>query len=259
MKKWYCVALFNLVVLALLGLLLRYKTNFPLPFIEQKNLLHAHSHFAFNGWISFILQLIILQEFTNGYTKSSRFWDRLFAASTLTNYAMIAAFAAVGYAGISIALSTLALWLSYLFVFKIYKSINRESRSDLSLSFLKASLFFLFLSSFGPYALAVIIANKSPHQYWYHNALYFFLHFQYNGWFTFAVLGLLVKRLEKSTTFDRKSATALFLSACNYLHSVVSAYITVAPSSYCNYYHQYSNCSSANRFFIFPDKIAYTQ
>jgi hypothetical protein len=210
MKKWYYVALFNLVVLAFLGLVLRYKINFPLPVFQQENLLHAHSHFAFNGWISFVLQLLILEEFTDDYRASTKFWNRFLILSTIINYAMIVSFAWVGYAGISIVLSTVALWLSYAFAYKIYKTIPVESKTRISTKFMKASLFFLLLSSIGPYALAIVIATKSSHQYWYHNALYFFLHFQYNGWFTFAILAFLFRKLEQSTTFNIKHANWFF-------------------------------------------------
>lgn len=210
MKKWYQIALFNLVVLAFLGLILRYKINFPLEIFQQKNLLHAHSHFAFNGWAGFLLQVLILNEFTNDYKISTKFWDRFFLISTLINYAMIISFAWTGYSVISITLSTASLWLSYIFAYKIYKTIAAEQNNKISILFIKASLFFLLLSSLGPYALAIIIASKSTHQYWYHNALYFFLHFQYNGWFTFAVLAFLMKKLEKNHLFDSRYASTFF-------------------------------------------------
>ena len=210
MLKWYRVALFNLVVLAFLGLVLRYKIIFNLSFVEQKNVLHAHSHFAFNGWISFLLQALILHQFTTGYANEPRFWNRFFVASTIVNYAIIISFAWVGYAGISIILSTAALWLSYIFVYKIYKILPATKERKVSVSFLKGSLFFLVLSSAGPYALAIIIAIKSPHQYWYHNALYFFLHFQYNGWFTFAVLSFLFQKIESSYSIQNKKGNIFF-------------------------------------------------
>jgi hypothetical protein len=210
MKKWYSLSLFNLVVLALLGLILRYKINFPLPFLKQENLLHAHSHFAFNGWISFLLQVLIVDEFTDDYKKSKKFWDRFLAASTIVNYAMIISFASQGYGAISIALSTVALWLSYLFAYRIYKSLSAAKSKKVSIAFVKGSLFFLLLSSLGPYALAIIIATKAGGSYWSHNALYFFLHFQYNGWFTFAVLAFLVEKLETSAAYNIKQARTFF-------------------------------------------------
>jgi hypothetical protein len=211
MKRWYSIALFNLVVLALLGLTLRYKINFPLPFIKQENLLHAHSHFAFNGWVSFLLQLLLLGEYTNDYQQSTKFWESFFIASTVVNYAMIISFAWTGYSGISIALSTAALWLSYVFSYKIYKTLPEKDSEKVSTQFVKASLFFLLLSSLGPYAVAIIMALKIPDPYVSHNALYFFLHFQYNGWFTFAVLSFLLKKLEESATYNLKYARNFYL------------------------------------------------
>src|SRR4051812_24987153 len=123
MKKWFQLGLFNLFILAFLGLLLRYKMVFSLPFIEYTNLLHAHSHFAFNGWISFTLQLLILQEFTGDYKTRKRFWNKFFLISAVLNYAMIITFAATGYGAFSISISTVGLFLSYIFCYKVYKAI----------------------------------------------------------------------------------------------------------------------------------------
>ncbi len=211
LKRWYRVALFNLFVLTLLGLVLRYKINFTLPFIEQKNLLHAHSHFAFNGWISFLIQLLILDYFTDDYAKREKFWNRYFIASTIVNYAMIISFAWQGYGLFSIAFSTIALWLSYAFVYRILISIPVSNKNKISVWFIKASLFFLTLSSLGPYLLAYIIANENQHQYPYHNALYFFLHFQYNGWFLFAVMGFLIRKLEDQKNYSIRNAKWFFV------------------------------------------------
>jgi hypothetical protein len=211
MRKWYQVALFNLLVLTLLALIIRYKINFPLSFLEQKKLLHAHSHFAFNGWVSFLLQLLILEHFTEDYQRSRRFWNRFFLWSTIINYGMIISFALQGYAPISIALSTIGIILSYVFCFKIYRSLQRGYKQVISRSFVKASLLFLVLSSFGTYALAAVIATKNAHTFWYHNSLYFFLHFQYNGWFTFAVMGFLFKKMESAEGFNAKYARIFFI------------------------------------------------
>ena len=120
MKKWYQLALLNLVVVTILGLILRYKINFSLPLLEHKNILHAHSHFAFNGWIGFLLQLLIVDRFTDDYESRKKQWDRFFTISTVVNYAMIVAFAWKGYTGISIFFSTASLWLTYFFSFKIF-------------------------------------------------------------------------------------------------------------------------------------------
>ena len=45
----------NLAIVALLGVIMRYKILYPLPFVDQKKFLHAHSHFAFSGWVTLAL------------------------------------------------------------------------------------------------------------------------------------------------------------------------------------------------------------
>ena len=44
---WFRIAVFNLLLA--FGVLLRYKIAYSLPFMQQKHMLHAHSHFAFTG------------------------------------------------------------------------------------------------------------------------------------------------------------------------------------------------------------------
>ena len=46
-KEFFIKAgLINLTLVALIGALMRYKIGFEFPFFNQKNLLHAHSHYA---------------------------------------------------------------------------------------------------------------------------------------------------------------------------------------------------------------------
>ena len=59
-KQWLRVAFFNLFLVACIGVILRYKIAFSLPFIDQKHLLHGHSHFAFSGWITHVLYVLLV-------------------------------------------------------------------------------------------------------------------------------------------------------------------------------------------------------
>ena len=59
-KFWLKFSLINLLIVALLGLLMRYKIGFEFPFFNQKNLQHSHSHFAFAGWISHTLMVLMV-------------------------------------------------------------------------------------------------------------------------------------------------------------------------------------------------------
>ena len=57
---WLKFSLINLLIVALLGLLMRYKIGFEFPFLDQKHLQHSHSHFAFSGWISHTLLVLMI-------------------------------------------------------------------------------------------------------------------------------------------------------------------------------------------------------
>jgi hypothetical protein len=60
LRKWLQISLVNLLCIACIGVILRYKIAYSLPFIDQKYLLHAHSHFAFAGWITQALMSLLV-------------------------------------------------------------------------------------------------------------------------------------------------------------------------------------------------------
>lgn len=67
-------------------------------------------------------------------------------------------------------------------------------------------MWFLVLSSIGPWALGIIMNTLGNSSSWYRNAIYFFLHFQYNGWFVVALFGIFFNILEKiNFTFSEKA------------------------------------------------------
>jgi hypothetical protein len=55
----------------------------------------------------------------------------------------------------------------------------------------------MVLSSIGPWALGAIMNTLGNTSIWYKNAIYFYLHFQYNGWFIVSLFGILFFILEK--------------------------------------------------------------
>ena len=60
LRKWLVISFLNLMVVAILGVILRYKIAFYLPFIQQKHFLHSHSHFAFSGWLTQTLFVLLV-------------------------------------------------------------------------------------------------------------------------------------------------------------------------------------------------------
>ncbi|MCW3091842.1 MAG: hypothetical protein JWP81_2911 [Ferruginibacter sp.] len=215
-RKWIAISFFNLVLVAALGVIMRYKIAFYLPWIQQKFVLHSHSHFAFAGWITQTLMVLLVHYLG---TKTDRpFFTRyrwLLFANLVTAYGMLVSFILQGYAFFSISFSTLSIFVSYLFAAVYWKDLSGTKERNVSHWWLKAALIFSVISSIGAFGLAYMMANKIMHQNWYLAAIYFFLHFQYNGWFFFACMGLLVAKLEQmgASQIRLKQAFLLFCFA----------------------------------------------
>jgi len=225
LRKWLQISLFNLMLVALLGVVLRYKIAFSLPFIEQKYLLHAHSHFAFGGWITQALMSLLvnyLSAKSNKPIHPKYIW--LLYLNLFTAYGMLIFFSFQGYGLFSIIFSTLSIVVSYFFAINYWRDLNKLPKTNISHNWFKAAVLFNALSSIGPFVLAYMMVSKNIHQTWYLASIYFFLHFQYNGWFFFSCMGLLSYRLMKYRIPEKKlklvfnlfmwaSVPAYFLSA----------------------------------------------
>jgi len=190
--NWQKISLFNLFLVSLLGVTLRYKIAFSLPFIDQKFLLEAHSHFAFAGWISQVLMAFIVKYlYEKDVNIQMKKYQRLLLANIITAYGMLLSFPFQGYGAISIIFSTLNIFVSYAFAFFVWKDLNSLKANCVSHNWFKASLAFNAFSSLGVFSLAFMLATKTVQTNLYLATEYFFLHFQYNGWFFFACMGLL--------------------------------------------------------------------
>jgi hypothetical protein len=217
LRRWLTISFFNLMLVAILGVVLRYKIAFYLPFVEQKFLLHSHSHFAFSGWITQTLMVLLIHYLAQkrGQEIVERYrW--LLYANCITAYGMLVSFIFQGYAFFSISFSTLSIVVSYCFAIYYWKDLGRVKEKAVSHCWFKAALVFNALSSLGAFSLAYMMANKIMVQNLYLAAIYFFLHFQYNGWFFFAGMGLLVSRLQSIPAISKtlKMVFWLFCLAC---------------------------------------------
>ncbi len=216
LRRYFKISLMNLLLVAAIGVILRYKIAFSLPFIDQRHLLDGHSHFAFAGWINHALMILLVaylaaQKEESVYKKYS--W--LINANLFTAYGMLVSFLLQGYGLYSIFFSTLSILVSYAFVVIFWKDLNRLPKRKLSHWWMKAALVFNCLSSAGAFGLAYMMVTKYGHQNWYLAAVYFFLHFQYNGWFLFACIGLATEKyLYKVPVLILKKIFWLFAAAC---------------------------------------------
>ena len=201
--------------MALLGLFLRWQFVQPTEGINFKNFLHAHSHVALLGWLFSAFFLAFLPTYLPEDLSRKKSYNWLFWLAQGSVLGMLISFPIQGYALFSITFSTLHILFSYAFIYRFLKDSKQsdlvKNQHQFSFKFIKASLFFLALSSLGPWAMGPIMASGNSFTQIYFNAIYFYLHFQYNGWFTFAALGLFFWLLEYyQITFDRKKAIVFF-------------------------------------------------
>ena len=190
-RSWLLTGFSYWFIAAILGLILRLlKSGFisGLPFTY---ILHTHSHIAMLGWVYLALIAGIVYLFYGEHGFKRRFFRWIFWLTQLAVIGMLFTFPFQGYGAYSIAFSTLHILVSYAFAWYLVRDRQAKTKhlNPLVRKFLAGSLVFMILSSFGPWALAYIGASGLKDTHWYEQAIYFYLHFQYNGWFTFALIG----------------------------------------------------------------------
>ncbi len=191
-RHWAVLALFNLLLVAALGMLMRLKVLFPLPALNQKYLLHAHSHFAFSGWVSHALMLLMAAAVCGAKSRENLPWkyQAIIIANLLASYGMLVSFSLQGYGLYSIFASSLTVIVSYIFAVIYWRDTGLLALGIHVRNWFRASLVFLVFSSIGTFFLAYLMATHHIDTRLQLAAVYFFLHFQYNGWFFFACMGL---------------------------------------------------------------------
>ncbi len=195
-RKWARIALFNLVLVALVGIILRYKILFPLPQVAHKDLLHGHSHFAFTGWVSLAL-FTALCRLISPDPEALKRYSRLFLLLYLSALGMLFSFPFGGYRFISILFSTLSICISYVLCYYCWKDLSVSRVSKEQQYWFKAGLAFNAFSSLGAFFLAWQMATHHGTTETLIGSVYFFLHFQYNGWFLFTIGGLVFHTLQE--------------------------------------------------------------
>lgn len=225
LQFWLKFSLINLCLVALIGTIMRYKIGFEFPFLNQKNLQHSHSHFAFAGWVTHTLMVLMIYYLQSKIPDlKTQKYKIIVIANLIASYGMLISFIYQGYAFFSISFSTISIFISYFFTFYYLKDLKKISMPAVAVKWFKAALLFLVISSVGTFYLAYMMATKTMTEQPYLASIYYYLHFQYNGWFFFVCMGLLYDflNLNRQKTFYT-SAFYIFVATCipTYLLSVL--------------------------------------
>lgn len=188
-RRWMLLSLLNFLLVAFIGMLLRYKVAFSLPAVNYKYLLHAHSHFAFSGWITTALFTALVYILSRSGVAIGRVYNYMFWLLQVSGFGMLLSFPFQGYGAVSIFFSALGMVFSWWFAWRYYKDMQGSTLRPLVRKWIAAALLFYVLSGVGPVLLGYCMSHHLG-QVFYFNSVYFFLHFQYNGWFSFALAAL---------------------------------------------------------------------
>lgn len=187
MLRQFRIPLCFLVIGSLLGVFLRWQFISPTPGTNYSFFLHGHSHIMFLGWIFNALYLAFVFHFIE--EKAQKFFNVLFLIIQALVVAMLISFPIQGYKFYSILFSTLHTLCALVFTIHFFRKTKHVN--SMAAWYARIALLFFALSSAGPFSLGYLMANGLGATNWYSFSIYFYLHFQYNGFFFFGILSLL--------------------------------------------------------------------
>ena len=189
------ISILNLCIVASLGFILRSKILFSLPWINYLHLLDVHSHFAFGGWVTLALLFLFVQELLPEPFRKRPVYQWLFGGIILSSFGILLTIPLNNNNFLAGFFSALFILITYSFGWVFLKNIQKTPINKTVRLLSVSAVVSLILSSAGPITLAWLHAIKSINAILYSDALYVYLHLQYNGFFTLAVFALLFHKL----------------------------------------------------------------
>ncbi len=208
MPKLHISFLFLLIAM-FIGLLLRMQFVFPTVVLNFKHFLHGHTHVTLLGWGINAVFIGIMQQYSTSNSPQKRHYEILFWLMQATIFGALISFPIQGYKAVSIGFSSLFLFMTYWFYALFLKTSKRDD--SIGGRLLRWALFYLTLSSIGPWSLGVIMANDLRDSFWYSSSIYFYLHFLYNGFIIIGIIALVFKAMDKQKiTYDKHKSLRFF-------------------------------------------------
>jgi len=224
LKKHTNIALAYFLLVGLMGVFLRLFFIFPIP-ADFRFIVHAHSHVALLGWVYIALITVIYKLYFSEVEKTTHYKPIIWFTN-ICILGMLLSFPFQGYALFSIIFSTLFLIASYWMGWFILKHTPLKFKHKLSYVCIKASIWYMLISSIGPWAVGAIMSTLGSASIWYKLAIYFYLHFQYNGWFILALIGILFYLIEQLPVKIDKKRFNIFFYLLN-LSIILSFFLSV--------------------------------
>lgn len=179
------------ILTALTGIWMRlFAFTNKISIVDYSNIIHAHSHMAILGW-TFLGVFIIFLALNWNEITNKKHASAIVTSVFVVSIGLFLAFFYQGYATYSIILSTLHIFVEYWVAIFMFSHMKRNNAiPKISKLFLRGSLLTLIISSIGPFGLGALAANSLRESPVFDMAIYFYLHFQYNGWLYLMLIGL---------------------------------------------------------------------
>lgn len=209
---WLRFSALNFLAVAVLGLIMRVNFVWSIPFLNQKFLLEAHSHFAFYGWITQTIYFFAGKLVAEKFKRSSENYHKILVTNAMASYGMLISFFLGGYFWLSIIFSSIALFTGFAYCWLIYRDTKNLNLPEII--WLRAGAFFAVISSIGIFGIA-FSAHKPALDNLFRASTHFYLHYQYNGFFIFSCIGFFIFKFNLSRKFSRKNNSAAFWLLCS--------------------------------------------
>ena len=234
-RYWITANLAYLLIVGALGVLMRGAfTGFSTGF-NYEYALHTHSHTAFIGWVYQALFVALASAYLSPEQIARGRYRLQLILTQILVLGMLVSFWRQGYSNISIVLSSIFQFVSYWFIWQLWRDgrRHRHTHHNFSWQWIEISLVALFISTLGPWGLATITYNGLQGTPNYNMAIYFYLHFQYNGWFIFALAGLALFAMESdgNPVTNRLIKQGFYLVAISLFPAYALSIVNLSPSA----------------------------
>ena len=196
LENYTKVSLFFFFVVSCFGVLLRYIPLYEGEIVwNYERLLQTHSHIAFLGWIFNIIYIITLKQYPNVLENCKFLNYKLFFLLFQFATIMIASSLLIwGYKVLAITFLSLHAYSTVHFAVRFIKNADKSLPGTY---LLKIGYILMSISYLGTIMLGPISAMGYKYSDLYYSSIYFYLHFQYNGFFLLAILGFLINYWDK--------------------------------------------------------------
>ena len=213
-KKYINVTLILFLITSIFSLILRY-----IPLSEgniewnYQYILQTHSHLAFLGWVYNCIFLLTVKQYPNLFQKTKILnFDLLFIIFKICILFISVGLMIWGYKVLAITFLSLHSLFTIIFAVKFnrYADENKPGTYLLKLAFIMMGVSYVGTLLLGPLSAMGLKGSN-----YYYSAIYFYMHFQYNGFFLFAVIGLLLnfwKQININVLITKKQINLLLLS-----------------------------------------------